>query len=83
MDSTNKKIINAELKRRTIAKVISWRFTATLTTVVISYLITGNTAAAMQIGAFEVIAKIVLQYAHERAWIHIKFGIPKNIDYQI
>ncbi|MDC0036728.1 DUF2061 domain-containing protein [bacterium] len=75
--------MNLERKRRTIAKVISWRFTATVTTILISYIITGSTAAAMQIGAAEVFAKMLLQYLHERLWGHIKFGLPKNIDYQI
>jgi uncharacterized membrane protein len=72
-----------ERKRRTIVKVISWRITATVTTVIISYIITGSTTAAMQIGAAEVLAKMLLQYLHERAWVHIKFGLPKPMDYQI
>tara|TARA_B100001094_G_C17614866_1_gene523036 strand:- start:133 stop:357 length:225 start_codon:yes stop_codon:yes gene_type:complete len=72
-----------ELKRRSFTKVISWRITATLATIIISYLITGNTDIAMKIGAIEVIAKIVLQYIHERLWAKISFGVPKPLDYQI
>tara|TARA_B100000427_G_scaffold104407_1_gene86459 strand:+ start:607 stop:831 length:225 start_codon:yes stop_codon:yes gene_type:complete len=72
-----------ELKRRSFTKVISWRITATLATIIISYLITGNTDVAMKIGAIEVIAKIALQYIHERLWAKISFGIPKPVDYQI
>ena len=72
-----------EKKRRSLAKVISWRTTATLTTVIISYIITGNHSIALQIGVFEVLAKIVLQYVHERIWLKIKFGLPKTPDYQI
>jgi len=73
----------SETKRRSLTKVISWRITATLATVVISYIITGNTDIAMKIGLIEVIAKIALQYLHERIWIHIKFGLQKPMDYQI
>ena len=72
-----------ETKRRSLVKVISWRFTATMTTIVISYIITGNTDFAMKIGVIEVIAKIALQYLHERVWSKIKFGLPKPLDYQI
>ena len=72
-----------ESKRRSLAKVISWRFTATMTTIIISYIITGNTDFAMKIGVIEVLAKILLQYGHERLWSKVKFGIPKPMDYQI
>ena len=72
-----------ESKRRSLAKVISWRFTATMTTIIISYIITGNTDFAMKIGVIEVLAKIALQYGHERIWSKIKFGVPKPMDYQI
>ena len=72
-----------ESKRRSLAKVISWRFTATMTTIIISYIITGNTDFAMKIGVIEVVAKIALQYGHERIWSKIKFGVPKPMDYQI
>jgi len=72
-----------ELKRRSFIKVLSWRFTATMTTVIISFLITGNTDFAVKIGFIEVFAKILLQYLHERAWSKMKFGLPKPMDYQI
>ena len=75
--------MSQERKRRSIAKVISWRFTATLTTVIISYIVIGDTTAAMQIGVVEVFAKMALQYFHERIWSRIKFGLPKPMDYQI
>ena len=42
-----------------------------------------NTDIAMKIGAIEVIAKIALQYIHERLWAKISFGVPKPLDYQI
>ena len=42
-----------ESKRRSLAKVISWRFTATMTTIIISFIITGNTDFAVKIGVIE------------------------------
>jgi len=73
-----------ESKRRSFLKVISWRLTATLTTMVISLLITGNLDMALKIGVFELVAKILLQYLHERVWTKIKFGLrPLHGDYHI
>jgi adenylylsulfate kinase len=73
-----------ESKRRSFLKVISWRTTATLTTMLISFLITGNIDMALKIGVFEVIAKIALQYFHERIWTKVTFGLkPMAKDYQI
>ena len=72
-----------ERKRRSLLKVMSWRATATFTTVIISYFITGNTEFAMKIGFIEVFSKILLQYIHERIWGKIPFGLKKQMDYQI
>lgn len=73
-----------ESKRRSLLRVISWRFTATVTTMVISLLITGSIDTALKIGVLEVVAKIALQYVHERVWMKIKFGMVKPTgDYQI
>ena len=73
-----------ESKRRSIAKVISWRLTATLTTMIISFFITGKLDMALKIGVFEVFAKMFLQYVHERLWTKVPFGIKSKImDYQI
>lgn len=73
-----------ESKRRSFLKVISWRLTATLTTMLISFFITGNVDMALKIGVFEVVSKIVLQYLHERLWTKVSFGLkPMPKDYQI
>lgn len=72
-----------EKKRRSVAKAFSWRVTATATTMVISFLITGSAMAALKIGAFEAVAKMALYYFHERAWNKIKFGLHQPLDYQI
>ena len=71
-----------ERRRRSILKVISWRTTATVTTMIISYLVTGSLDVAVTIGAAELVMKLAIQYLHERIWNRIKFGL-KPMDYQI
>lgn len=51
-----------------LCKALSWRFIATMTTICISYWVTGRVDIAMMIGGVEVIAKIIIYYMHERAW---------------
>lgn len=63
-----------EKKIRSILKTFSWRLCATLTTIIISYLITGDIKAAQIIGSIEAVAKILLYYFHERIWSKLNFG---------
>ncbi len=72
-----------ELKRRSIAKAVSWRTTGTIDTMIISFVITGSFTAAVSIGVIEVFTKIALYYAHERAWNKINFGKAKEPEYTI
>ena len=52
-------------------KTISWRIIGTLDTMIIAYLFTGELKIAVSIGGLEVITKMFLYYAHERAWIKL------------
>ena len=86
MGSVDRKVlILMESKKRSFFKAISWRITATVTTTVISYFITGQIATALKIGVIEVVAKMALYYFHERAWANSSFGLTKakSSDYQI
>ena len=60
--------------KRSLVKTISWRAVGTITTVTISYLITGTMALAFSIGGIELISKMALYFIHERAWEKIKWG---------
>ncbi len=60
--------------KRSIFKTISWRVIGTITTVMISWLITGTLALAFSIGIVELTSKLVLYYFHERTWNKIKWG---------
>lgn len=62
----------ADSNLKSIAKTVSWRIVGTIDTMIISYLITGETAMAVSIGSVEVVSKMVLYYLHERAWSGVK-----------
>lgn len=57
-----------DTKRKSITKTFSWRFLATTTTFIISWIITGSVLVGAGIATIEFWAKLVLYYAHERAW---------------
>ncbi len=63
---------------RHLAKAITWRLIASLTTFLIGWYVTGDLEFGMTIGAADVIIKIVLYYLHERAWYHSRFGIVED-----
>ena len=66
-----------ESSMRSVLKGFTWRLVATFSTIVIAYLITGETKTALQIGGIEFVAKIAVYYLHERIWLRIPFGIKK------
>ena len=61
-------IRDADSRMRSLAKAMTWRITATLTTAIIAYIITGELNTAVLIGGIEFFIKFVIYYAHERAW---------------
>ncbi|MDA3816204.1 MAG: DUF2061 domain-containing protein [Prolixibacteraceae bacterium] len=61
--------------KRHLAKALTWRIIASLTTFLIGWLVTGNLNFGMAIGFADVVIKIALYYLHERAWYHSQFGI--------
>ena len=57
---------------RSIAKSLTWRITATITTIVVAYFITGNVTTAMAIGGVEFFVKMFINFLHERLWASVK-----------
>ena len=57
---------------RHIAKTITWRLVASITTFSLVYLFTGDINKATWLMTLEVVLKLLLYYAHERAWF--KYG---------
>ncbi|MCB1647808.1 MAG: DUF2061 domain-containing protein [Pseudomonadales bacterium] len=63
-----------ETHLRSLAKALSWRITATLTTGIIAYFITGDFMTALTIGGIEFVIKFAIYYGHERMWEVVPFG---------
>ncbi len=58
-------------RKRSAFKTVSWRVTATTTTFLIAWVVTGDLGAGAAIGGVEAVAKMFLYYGHERAWEHV------------
>lgn len=63
-----------ERKRRSLAKAVSWRVIATLTTMVLVFIATGEWALTLGVGALDVIFKLIFYFGHERMWNLITWG---------
>ena len=59
-------------KLRHIAKTITWRIVASLTTFALAYLFFGDISKATGLMAVEIFLKMALYYFHERVWF--KYG---------
>ena len=57
---------------RSLAKTLTWRITATLTTIILVLIFVGDLTIAFTVGAFEVVIKMVVYYLHERVWNNVK-----------
>lgn len=55
-------------RKHSIAKAFTWRIVATADTILITWLVTGQIHAALAVGGFECVTKMVIYYVHERAW---------------
>jgi len=64
---------------RSLLKAITYRITGTITTTLIVFLVTGQLAFAMTVGAVEPIAKIIIYYVHERLWELVPHGKIRNL----
>ncbi len=60
--------------KRSIAKAITWRITASLDTFLIAWIITGSIELGGFIAGVEAVTKIFIYYVHERIWNRIKWG---------
>jgi len=63
-----------ETNTRSIAKAISWRVIATSITFSIAYLFTGEVKIALEIGALDMVFKLISYFFHERIWGRIRMG---------
>jgi uncharacterized membrane protein len=59
---------------RSVVKAYSYRLCGTVTTVIISYVMTGQLMISIAIGATEFVVKPALYWVHERMWTKIWWG---------
>jgi adenylylsulfate kinase len=62
-----------ETRPRSIAKALTWRVIATLTTASIAYIFS-DLDTAIKVGAFDVVIKLAFYYLHERGWGMVEWG---------
>lgn len=65
---------DSETALRSFAKAYSYRVCGTLTTIVISFAITGKLVVSLAIGATEMVLKPFIYWCHERVWSRIHWG---------
>ena len=56
-----------------MVKTVTWRITASLTTFLIAWILTGDILVGASIGSIEAVAKIFLYYFHETIWTNISW----------
>ena len=61
-----------KINKRHIAKTLTWRLIGTLDTLILSWVISGSITIGLQIGATELVTKMILYYSHERVWFTSK-----------
>jgi uncharacterized membrane protein len=66
-------LIRIEYKRSGL-KAVTWRVLATLTTMSIVYVYTGEIDLMVGVGILYVLLKMVLYFVHERIWINVALG---------
>jgi len=63
--------------RRHLLKTVTWRIVGTITTIILSFWILGNSTHSFQIGGAETLTKTILYYFHEKFWYRLSFGLNK------
>lgn len=67
-------------KARHLAKAVTWRILASITTAVIAWSFGLPSKAVGAIFVADLIIKFVMYYVHERIWYkHINYGVKKHV----
>lgn len=70
-------MISQDTHARSVLKTISWRVIATLITVIVVLIFTGQFKLAFTVGGVGIVVKLILYFFHERMWARIHFGRKK------
>jgi uncharacterized membrane protein len=65
-------------KRRSLAKSLTWRVIAVVSTLLIGYAMTGSWAFALSLTVVSNLINFVLYYIHERVWLGVHWGKDSN-----
>ena len=68
----------ADSHKRSIAKAVSYRLMATLTTMTVVFIITRKLVLTLEVGLIDMLAKMGFFYIHERFWAKVKWGKTKH-----
>lgn len=60
---------------RSMLKGVTWRVIASVTTMSVVYIVTGDVALMASVGAVDILAKVFFYYLHERTWGKVKWGL--------
>ena len=61
-----------ESHARTLVKTVTWRSIAAVVTGTLTWGATGSVEAGVALGTADTLVKLVLYYAHERAWARMR-----------
>ena len=64
----------ADSHKRSVAKAVSYRLMATLTTMTVVFIITRKLVLTLEVGLIDMLAKMGFFYLHERFWDRAGFG---------
>ena len=59
---------------RSLIKAITFRFAATVITILIVFFFTKSHLISVSVGALEFFSKLTFYYIHERIWNRVNFG---------
>ncbi len=59
---------------RSIVKGITWRVIASVTTMLVVFIVTGNLELVAAVGFVDVTLKVLFYYTHERVWGRVHWG---------
>jgi len=60
---------------RSMVKGVTWRIIASVTTMTVVFIVTGDLALVASVGVVDVTLKILFYYFHERVWGSVKWGV--------
>ncbi|WP_018249264.1 DUF2061 domain-containing protein [Orenia marismortui] len=71
------------IKKLRLLKAVTWRITATTTTMLIVYFLTGELKLAGSAALVEIISKIAIYYLHEGIWERITLREGNDIEHEM